>query len=136
MTFTVDRLPGAERKLVKVRLVAPGKALEGFEPVKELDLTADADRPLRPQGEGRRAPRSVPLVARAWPEGTADILGWTRPRWSWSSRIGGLRGDPGWEMADVPWFMVDKNWIRDLRNSSKPSTMNHCLSNRYFSGRR
>jgi len=74
--FTLVRRPGSEKKAVKVRLLAPGKALEGFEPVQDLDVKADTDSvAFVLKAKADAAPRSVTLAARAWPEGTPDLLG-------------------------------------------------------------
>ena len=77
---TIDRRPGTEKKPVRVRLIAFGKALEGFEPVKDLDIQADGDSAtfvLKAKPDA--APRSVTMAARAWIEGTPDFLGVDSP---------------------------------------------------------
>lgn len=76
LTWTVERRPGAAGKRVKVRLVAPGKALEGFEPVKELDLAPEAVAAtfaLKPKAGAKPGP--VALATRAWVEGSSEAVG-------------------------------------------------------------
>ncbi len=76
LTWTVERRPGAAGKRVKVRLVAPDKALEGFEPVKELDLAPDAvvaTFALKPKAGAK--PGTVAFGARAWVEGSSEVVG-------------------------------------------------------------
>jgi len=76
LRFTIDRASGAARGPLKVRLLAPGRALDGFGPIKDLDVKADADSAMFALKAGADAgPRSVTLAARAWPEGSPDVLG-------------------------------------------------------------
>jgi hypothetical protein len=80
LPITLERRPGAEKKPVKVRLLALGKALEGFEPVKDLDIRAEADSATFVlNAKADAAPRSVTMAARAWVEGTPDFLGVDSP---------------------------------------------------------
>ncbi len=75
VTFTVERRAGSEKKAVKVRLL-PGKALAGFEAVKDLDLAAGATATTFVlQARADAQARGVTLAALAWFEGTPDLLG-------------------------------------------------------------
>jgi hypothetical protein len=76
VTFAIERRPDAISRRVKVRLAAPGKALEGFEPIKEIDLAADASSvtfALKPR-PGMK-PVKIQCLAHAWVEGMPELLG-------------------------------------------------------------
>ncbi len=76
VTFTLERRPEAAGKKVKVRLLAPGKTLERFEPVAVIDLAADASSAtfaLKPKSGTK--PGVIPLAAHAWLDGSPELLG-------------------------------------------------------------
>ena len=89
LRFAVDRRPGAAKKPIKVRLVAPGKALEGFEPSR-----SSTSRPTPTPRPSSSSPGPTPRPGRSpWPptpgpRGRPTSWASTRPRSSWSCRTG------------------------------------------------
>ncbi|WP_435008206.1 hypothetical protein P12x_005482 [Tundrisphaera lichenicola] len=76
LKFAIDRRDVAGKKPLSVRLLASGKALEGFEPVKDLDVKVEenvAAFTLKAKVDAK--PRSVTIAARARIEGTPEGLG-------------------------------------------------------------
>ncbi len=83
LRFALERRPGGEKKPLKVRLQAAGKALELFEPAKDIDVAADAgSASIVLKAKADAAPRSVTLSARAWFDGSPDVLGVDSPGFS------------------------------------------------------
>ncbi|HEX8200544.1 MAG TPA: hypothetical protein VF590_08650, partial [Isosphaeraceae bacterium] len=73
---TLERRGESARKGVKLRLLAGDGALDGFEPVKEVTLAANATSSTWTlKAKPDAAPRRVALTVRAWFDGAPDGLG-------------------------------------------------------------